>query len=114
MAAGYATASTDTGHVGGTGAFALGHPEKVIDFGYRSVHEMTVQAKAVIDAFYGSRADALDLERLLAGRTAGASPRPSGIPRTSTAIVAGAPAVNWLHLHVGSHGDQSLGQSHAD
>src|SRR5687767_9752397 len=32
VAAGYATASTDTGHVGGTGAFALGHPEKVIDF----------------------------------------------------------------------------------
>ena len=55
VAAGYATASTDTGHVGNTGAFALGHPEKVIDFGYRAVHEMTVQAKAVIDAFYGAR-----------------------------------------------------------
>ena len=54
VSAGYATASTDTGHVGGTGAFALGHPEKVIDFGYRAVHEMTVKAKAVIDAFYGS------------------------------------------------------------
>src|SRR5262249_42311757 len=32
VAAGYASASTDTGHVGNTGAFALGHPEKVIDF----------------------------------------------------------------------------------
>ena len=32
---GYATASTDTGHKGGSAAFALGHPEKLIDFGYR-------------------------------------------------------------------------------
>src|SRR5262249_49369311 len=35
---GYATASTDTGHVGGRGTFALGHPEKLIDFGWRSEH----------------------------------------------------------------------------
>ena len=51
---GYATSSTDTGHTGRTGSFALGHPEKLIDFGYRSVHEMTVRAKAIIDAFYGN------------------------------------------------------------
>jgi feruloyl esterase len=51
---GYATSSTDTGHVGGSGSFALGHPEKLIDFSYRSEHEMTVKAKAIIDAFYGS------------------------------------------------------------
>jgi len=51
---GYATSSTDTGHVGGSGSFALGHPEKLIDFGWRSEHEMTVKAKSIIDAFYGS------------------------------------------------------------
>jgi feruloyl esterase len=51
--AGYASASTDTGHVGGGGAFALGHPEKLIDFSWRSEHEMTVKAKAIIQAFYG-------------------------------------------------------------
>jgi feruloyl esterase len=51
---GYATSSTDTGHVGGRGTFALGHPEKLIDFGWRSEHEMTVKSKAIIDAFYGS------------------------------------------------------------
>jgi len=50
---GYATSSTDTGHVGATGTFALGHPEKFIDFAYRSEHEMTVTAKAIIDRFYG-------------------------------------------------------------
>jgi feruloyl esterase len=50
---GYATAGTDTGHVGNTAEFALGHPEKVVDFGYRAIHEMTVAAKRVIDAHYG-------------------------------------------------------------
>ncbi|MGA2882199.1 MAG: tannase/feruloyl esterase family alpha/beta hydrolase [Bryobacteraceae bacterium] len=51
---GYATSSTDTGHVGATGSFVTGHPEKLVDFGYRAVHEMTVKAKSVIDAFYGA------------------------------------------------------------
>ena len=53
LAEGYATAGTDTGHVGNTAAFALGHPEKVIDIGYRAVHEMTAQAKSLINSFYG-------------------------------------------------------------
>jgi feruloyl esterase len=51
---GYASASTDTGHVGGRGTFALGHPEKLIDFAWRSEHEMAVKAKAIIQAFYGA------------------------------------------------------------
>ena len=52
--AGYATVSTDTGHVGGSGSFVLGHPEKLIDFSWRSEHEMTVKAKQIVKAFYGS------------------------------------------------------------
>ncbi len=52
---GYATSSTDTGHTGGGGAsFALGHPEKLIDFASRSVHEMALKTKAIIEAFYGT------------------------------------------------------------
>jgi feruloyl esterase len=51
---GYATSSTDTGHVGATGSFVTSHPEKLIDFGYRAVHEMTLKAKSIIDAFYGA------------------------------------------------------------
>ena len=55
LAAGYATASTDTGHTGGDPAtFIPGHPEKVIDFAYRAVHEMTVAAKAIISVRYGN------------------------------------------------------------
>ena len=48
LARGYATSSTDTGHTGGSASFALGHPEKVIDFGWRAVHEMTVASKKII------------------------------------------------------------------
>src|SRR6059036_2796421 len=51
---GYAVAGTDDGHEGGGNAeWALGHPEKLIDFGYRAVHETSVQSKAIVRAFYG-------------------------------------------------------------
>ena len=51
---GYATGATDDGHEGGGCAeWAVGHPEKLIDFGYRAVHETSVQTKAIIRAFYG-------------------------------------------------------------
>ena len=49
---GYATSSTDTGHTGESASFALGHPEKVVDFGWRAVHEMTVTSKKIIATFY--------------------------------------------------------------
>ncbi|HEY4364300.1 MAG TPA: tannase/feruloyl esterase family alpha/beta hydrolase [Bryobacteraceae bacterium] len=48
---GYATAGNNTGHEGGS-EYAIGHPEKVKDFGYRSSHEMVVFAKALIKAHY--------------------------------------------------------------
>jgi feruloyl esterase len=51
---GYATSSTDTGHSTPGGSFVTGHPEKFVDFAYRSVHEMAVVAKAVTNAFYRS------------------------------------------------------------
>jgi hypothetical protein len=53
LARGYATASTDTGHTGADASWALGHPEKVVDYGYRAIHEMTEKAKLVVKAFYG-------------------------------------------------------------
>ena len=54
LSLGYAVASTDTGHEGkGTdGSYALGHPERVIDFGYRAVHEMVEKSRAVINSYY--------------------------------------------------------------
>ena len=53
VAAGYATTGTDTGHVGNSADFVPGHPEKLVDFGYRAIHEMTVASKAVIRTHYG-------------------------------------------------------------
>ena len=50
---GYAAASTDTGHTGTDASFAVGHTEKLIDFGYRSVHETAVKGKATVTALYG-------------------------------------------------------------
>ncbi|MBK6799756.1 MAG: tannase/feruloyl esterase family alpha/beta hydrolase [Acidobacteria bacterium] len=53
IARGYATASTDTGHNGGDASWALGHPEKIVDYGHRAIHEMTEKAKLIVKAFYG-------------------------------------------------------------
>jgi feruloyl esterase len=53
MHGGFATAAENTGHEGGS-SYALSHPEKIVDFGDRAAHEMTVTAKAAIAAFYGS------------------------------------------------------------
>src|SRR5499427_6600163 len=50
--AGYAAAGTDTGHVGGNADFVAGHPEKLVDFAYRAIHEMTVSAKTIVTAHY--------------------------------------------------------------
>ena len=62
VARSYATAATDTGHVGNglTAEWAIGHPEKLVDFGHRAVHVTTVAAKAVTTRFYG-RAPSLSL-----------------------------------------------------
>ena len=53
LSEGYATSGTDTGHVGSNADFMPAHPEKLVDFAYRSTHEMTVAGKAVVAAFYG-------------------------------------------------------------
>ena len=59
LSGGYATAATDDGHQGSPldGNFVVGHPEKLIDFGHRAPHEMTVAAKATIAAFYARKPD---------------------------------------------------------
>jgi len=56
LAGGYAAAGTDTGHQGSAmdASFALKHPERVVDFGSRAVHELTLKSKAIVVAFYGS------------------------------------------------------------
>ena len=50
---GYAVAGTDTGHSGSDLKSFASHPEKVIDWSYRSVHVMTDTAKLALRMFYG-------------------------------------------------------------
>lgn len=49
---GYAVAGTDTGHAGGNADFIPGHPEKLIDFAERAIHETTVAARALASRYY--------------------------------------------------------------
>lgn len=100
---GYATADSDTGHASGDmtdARWALGHPEKVIDFGYRGVHEMTAKAKAMVAAFYGSKPKYSYFASCSDGGRE-ALMEAQRFPADYDGILAGAPANYWTHLLVG-------------
>jgi len=96
---GYATAGTNTGHsAGGTDAsWALGHPEKVADYGHRGIHEMTRVAKAEIEAYYGSRPQHSYFGACSNGGRE-ALMEAQRYPEDYDGILAGAPANYWTHL----------------
>jgi feruloyl esterase len=96
---GYATASTDTGHKGGDGTFALNHPEKVVDFGYRAIHEMTAKSKDLVRAFYGKEARLAYFNGCSTGGRQ-ALMEAQRYPSDFDGIIAGAPANNHILLHV--------------
>ena len=95
---GYATSSTDTGHVGNSMAFALGHREKYIDFGYRALHEMTLKAKAIVTAFYGAPPQGSYWNGCSQGGRQGIT-EAARYPADYDAIIAGAPAIDYMELH---------------
>ena len=94
LARGYATSSTDTGHAGNTASFALGHPEKTVDFGWRAVHEMTVASKAIIAAFYDS-APRLSYWNGCSAGGRQALKEAQRFPADYDGIIAGAPGLDW-------------------
>jgi len=96
---GYATASTDTGHAGtaGDASWALGHPEKITDFGYRAVHEMTLKAKEIIHAFYGKNPKRSYFASCSNGGRQGLM-EAQRFPEDYDGIIAGAPANYFTHL----------------
>ena len=94
---GYATASTDTGHAGANASFAIGHPEKVIDFAYRAVHEMAVKSKAIIATFYG-RAPRFSYWTGCSTGGRQALMEAQRYPEDFDGIIAGAPANNQTQL----------------
>jgi feruloyl esterase len=90
---------TDTGHAGqsGDGSFAFNHPEKLVDFGYRAVHEMTVQAKALVRAYYGTAPKTSYWDGCSTGGRQGLI-EAQRYPDDYDGIVAGAPANYMSHL----------------
>lgn len=90
---GYASAGTDDGHVGNgrTAVWALGYPEKIRDFGTRSLKETADAAKALIRAQKGNGPQ----QSYFAGCSAGgreALMMAQRYPTVFDGIVAGAPA----------------------
>nr|WP_242613375.1 tannase/feruloyl esterase family alpha/beta hydrolase [Xanthomonas oryzae] len=50
---GYATATTDGGHRGSAGdaSFAINHPQKIIDWGYRALAKTALYGKQIVSAY---------------------------------------------------------------
>ncbi len=98
---GYATSSTDTGHVAGganDGAWALGHLDRVINYGQRGVHEMALAAKAIINAYYNSA----PVHSYFSGCSYGGKQALTEVqkyPRDFDGVIAGDPA-NWTTRHL--------------
>src|SRR5579863_4307720 len=101
---GYAAGSTDTGHEGGSGSFALdvtGHLNWLLirDNAYLGIHEMTVTGKALAEAFYGRAPQHSYFNGCSTGGRQGLS-EAQRYPADYEGILAGAPAINWTRLHV--------------
>lgn len=96
---GYATASTDTGHqaTGIDAGWALKHPERIIDYGHRAIHETAVNAKAIIKAFYGEAPKRSYFNSCSNGGRQ-ALMEAQRYPEDYDGIIAGAPANYWTHL----------------
>jgi feruloyl esterase len=93
---GNAVAATDTGHRANAfdASWALNHPEKIIDYGYRSLHETSRIANELLRAYYGRPAS----RRYFTGCSNGgrqALMAAQRFPEDWDGILAGAPALNW-------------------
>lgn len=103
--AGFATASTDTGHVTVKGFFDIdwvaGHPERVENFAHRGHHLMAVSAKAIIAAYYGKAPTKNYYSGCSSGGWQGLT-EAQRYPEDYDGIVAGAPANNFTRLQSGA------------
>jgi feruloyl esterase len=100
---GYATSSTDTGHVSDNDAhWAQGHMERVIDYAHRGVHVTAQASKAVIQNFYGS-APAHSYFNGCSNGGEEAMAEAQRYPADFDGIIAGDPANYYTHLQIGAH-----------
>jgi len=95
----YASATTDTGHEasGIDARWALRHPEKIIDYGYRGIHETAVTAKLILQKFYGE-APRWSYFNSCSNGGRQALMEAQRFPADYNGIIAGAPANFWTHL----------------
>src|SRR6202012_1271289 len=101
---GYAVAGTDDGHedtVNTDASWALHHPEKVIDFGYRAIKETTDAAKAIIQANKGVAPSYSYFQGCSDGGRE-ALMEAQRYANDFAGIVAGDPANHWTHLLAGA------------
>ena len=99
---GYATSSTDTGHVADNdGHWAAGHMERVIDFAHRAVH-VTTQAESHRACLLRRGARTCLLPGMFARRP-GSPYGGAALSRRFDGIIAGDPANYWTHLYMGAH-----------
>ena len=99
LAHGYAVAGTDDGHQSSDGtdaSWALGHPEKLVDFGWRAVKVTTDVAQALLSAYGPGPRKAYFLGCSDGGREALMTAQ--RFPQDFDGIVAGAPAYDWTSL----------------
>jgi hypothetical protein len=97
---GYAAVSTDTGHSGDQMDFGIGHPEKIVDWAHRAVHEMTMIAKAVVEKARGRA----PVHSYFTGCSTGgqqALSEAQRYPADYDGIIAGDPGNNRIHLIYG-------------
>jgi hypothetical protein len=96
---GYAASSTDTGHKGNAtdARWALGHPEKIVDFGYRAVHETAEVSKAIVHAFYAENAQHSYFSSCSNGGRQ-ALMEAQRYPADYDGIIAGAPAGSFTRI----------------
>ncbi|HYL78496.1 MAG TPA: tannase/feruloyl esterase family alpha/beta hydrolase [Bryobacteraceae bacterium] len=99
LLAGYATSSTDTGHKlsGPDSQWAMGHPEKIVDWGYRGIHQTAEKSKAIIHAFYGGGPKHSYFSGCSNGGRQGLM-EAQRFPSDYDGIIAGAPAISITHL----------------
>ena len=98
VARGYAAAGTDTGHSTAGASFVVGHPEKLVDYAHRSLHEMAVHAKAVVSGYYGNNPTASMWNGCSTGGNQGLT-LASMYPGDFDAIIAGASPDPRARLH---------------
>ena len=97
---GYAAVSTDTGHTGDQMDFGNGHPEKIVDWAYRSVHEMTTIAKTIVERATGRVPERSYFSGCSTGGQQALS-EAQRYPADYDGIVAGDPGNNRINLIFG-------------